>query len=130
MLQNCLCFAGMIAIPLAVEVFLAPRPCLALLWGALPLSRLSSVALARFAVHSTPQTPLRTARPETDGMANETGLGPYLPGDLILTDPRFLHTSTSNVSPMPRKTVTKRFFMEEQHEEIGFDPPPQAVKRQ
>ena len=38
MLQNCLYLVGMIPLPLAVEVLLAPALALALLWGALTFS--------------------------------------------------------------------------------------------
>lgn len=89
MLQNCLYLVGMITLPLAVEVLLAPRPCLILLWGAL---------------HSHSRTPLKTAGRESDGSTNEAGPGPYLPGHMVLTDPRLVDTSTSNVSPIPRQT--------------------------
>jgi hypothetical protein len=89
MLQNCLYLVGMIALPLAVEVLLAPRPCLALLWGAL---------------HSHSRTPLRTPGRESDGLTRDARSGPYLPGHMVLTGPRLVDTSTANVSPMPRQT--------------------------
>lgn len=89
MLENCLYFVAMITLPLALEVLLAPRPCLVLLWGAL---------------YSRSRTPLRSAVRESGGWTSEAVSAPYLSVHIVLTDPRLLDTSTSNESPMPWQT--------------------------
>jgi hypothetical protein len=75
MLKSCLGLVGMVALPLVVEVLLGPRPCLALLWGALPLRRRCPPAHARLAAHSHPQTLLESVSRETDGLASEKRTG-------------------------------------------------------
>ena len=86
MVQNWLYIVGTIALPFALEALLTPRPCLWLLRGALPLPRQRRPMIASFTAHAYMRAPLRAGRFETCGLATEAAWGPYVPGDVILTD--------------------------------------------
>ena len=60
---------------------------------------------------------------ESDGLTSEAGSEPYLPGHMVLTDPRLLDViAVECVAHAIGRRVTKRFFMEDQRDEVGFDP--------
>ena len=113
MLQYCLYFLGMIALPLAVEAVLAPRPCLWLLRCVLPPPRQNPPTPASLAWHSPAPAPRGASPQRSDGLADENTAGLNLPGDRVLHEPPFRRASTSSGSAVPRMKGTKRFLVKD-----------------
>ena len=103
MLQNCLYVVGIIALPLAVEVLLAPRPCLVLLWGGCGdvdgARRAREIRGTRSFANAA-----QNSRTRHRWLGKRDRIGALFPSHMVLTDPRLLDTSTSTVLPMSRQT--------------------------